>query len=78
MRDLVRARAAAKEQVKVAKVQLQGFLLRQGRVYGGLASWSRAHAIWLANQKFEHTAQQIVFQDYINAVRDAEAGMRRF
>ena len=34
MRDLVRARAAAKEQVKVpaSKLQLQSFLLRQGRV----------------------------------------------
>jgi len=72
MRDLVRSRAVAKEQVKVAKIQLQSFLLRQGRVYGGLSSWSRAHSIWLANQKFEHTAQQIVLQDYINAVRDAE------
>jgi transposase len=72
MRDLVRSRADAKEQVKVAKLQLQSFLLRQGRVYGGLACWSRAHAIWLADQKFEHTAQQIVFQDYVNAVRDAE------
>ncbi len=72
MRDLVRSRADAKEQVKVAKIQLQSFLLRQGRIYGGVACWSRAHAIWLADQKFEHQAQQIVFQDYINAVRDAE------
>jgi transposase len=72
MRDLVRSRADAKEQVKVAKLQLQSFLLRQGRIYGGLACWSRAHALWLADQKFEHTAQQIVFQDYLNAVRDAE------
>ena len=37
MRDLVRSRADAKEQVKTAKVHLQSFLLRQGRIYGGLA-----------------------------------------
>ena len=71
MRDLVRSRADAKRQLKVAKQQLQSFLLRQGRVYSGLACWSRAHSLWLAEQKFDHAAQQIVFQDYINAIKDA-------
>ncbi len=71
MRDLVRSRADAKRQLKTAKQQLQSFLLRQGRVYSGLACWSRAHSLWLAEQKFDHAAQQIVFQDYINAIKDA-------
>ena len=36
-----------------------------------------AHRRWLANQKFEHAAQQIVFQEGIDAVEDAVQRMRR-
>jgi transposase len=61
------------EQLKRTKQQLLAFLLRQGRMYTGLKHWSRAHLRWLAEQKFEHPAHQIVFQDYINAVHDADA-----
>ena len=35
MRDLVRARAAANNNLKASKQQLQSFLLRHGRIYGG-------------------------------------------
>ena len=70
MRDLVRSRADAMEHLKAAKQQLLSFLLRQGRIYTGLACWSRSHFRWLADQKFDHPAHQIVFQDYINAIKD--------
>ena len=30
-----------------------------------------AHRRWLANQKFEHAAQQIVCQEGIDAIEDA-------
>lgn len=72
MRDLVRARGVAKQHLKTAKQQLLAFLLRQGRTFNGHKHWSRSHFIWLADQKFEHPAHQIVFQDYINAVHDGE------
>ena len=72
MRDLVRSRTDAMEQLKVAKQQLLSFLLRQGRIYNGLKHWTRTHFTWLAEQNFEHPAHQIVFQDYINAVRDGQ------
>jgi transposase len=72
MRDLVRSRGDAKGHVKAAKQQLQSFLLRHGRCYHGASSWSRAHYRWLADQKFEHPTHQIVFQDYINSIHDAE------
>src|SRR5216683_4095911 len=39
--------------------------------------WSLAHLRRLAGQKFEHPAQQIVFQDAINAIEDAVARLRR-
>jgi hypothetical protein len=43
MRDLVRARTAAMEAVRRARQQLQGFLLRHGRVFAGRKTWSPAH-----------------------------------
>ena len=36
-----------------------------------------AHRRWLANQKFEHAAQQIVFQQAIDAIEDAFQRRRR-
>jgi transposase len=70
MRDLIRSRTDAMQHLTASKRQLLAFLLRQGRIYPGLKSWSPAHFAWLAEQKFEHPAHQIVFQDYINAVHD--------
>ena len=72
MRDLVRSRGDAMEQWKSCKQQLQSFLLRHGRIYSGPCCWTKKHYTWLAEQKFEHPAHQIVFQDYINAIHDAE------
>jgi transposase len=72
MRDLIRLRGAAMDHFKITKQQLQSFLLRHGRIYQGLHSWGRTHYQWLADQKFEHPAHQIVFQDCINAIHDAK------
>jgi transposase len=72
MRDLIRSCGAARDHVKEVKQQLQSFLLRHGRIYSGLTSWTRAHFQWLANQKFEHSAHYVVFQDHINAIHDGE------
>jgi transposase len=72
MRDLVRARTAAMEAVRRARQQLQGFLLRHGRVFAGRRAWSPAHRRWLAGLRFEHPAQQVVLQEQIDAVDEAE------
>jgi transposase len=72
MRDLIRARADAMQQLKSNKQHLQSFLLRHGRIYPGIVGWSRTHYLWLSNQKFDLPAHQIVFQDYINAIHDGE------
>jgi len=72
MRDLVRARTTAMEAVRRARQQLQGFLLRHGRVFTGRRAWSPAHRRWLAGLRFEHPAQQIVLQEQIDAVEEAE------
>jgi transposase len=72
MRDLIRARTAAMETVRRARQQLQGFLLRHGRVFTGRKTWSPAHRRWLAGLRFVHPAQQIVLQEQIDAIAEAE------
>lgn len=39
--------------------------------------WTLAHRRWLARQSFEHTAQQIVFQEKIDAIEDAAQRLHR-
>ena len=71
MRDLVRARAAAVRALRRARQQLTGFLLRHGHVRHG-KNWTLAHRRWLSEIRFDHPAGQIVLQDYIHVVEDAE------
>jgi transposase len=77
LRDLVRARATARRVLGKARQHLQGFLLRHGRIYRGVRGWTRAYRRWLTTVRFDHPAQQIVLQDYIHAVEDAEARLAR-
>lgn len=71
MRDLVRARHAAMEGVRRARQQLLSFLLRHGRIFPTKRHWTRGHRRWLAEQRFDHAAQQIVFQEFVHAVEQA-------
>jgi transposase len=73
MRDLVRARATAARVLTQARQHLQGFLPRDDRIYSGPRAWTLAYRRWLTTVRFDHPAQQIVLQDYIHAVEDADA-----
>jgi len=73
MRDLSRGRQAAMEGLRRARQQLLSFLLRHGRVYPTRSHWSRAHRRWLSEQRFDHAAQQIVFEELIQAVEQAQS-----
>jgi hypothetical protein len=42
-------------------------------IFSGRKHWSLAHRRWRAEQKFEHPAQQIVFQDAVDAIEDGAA-----
>ena len=77
VRDLVRAREAAADDLRRKRQQLLSFLLRHSRIYSGGGHWTIAHRRWLASQKFEHAAQQIVFQEAIDAIEDALQRLRR-
>jgi transposase len=77
VRDLVRAREAASQDGRKKRQQLLSFLLRHGRLFSGRKHWTLAHQRWLAGQKFEHPAQQIVFQDAIDSIADAVVRLKR-
>jgi transposase len=74
MRDLTRAREDMKGLERITKQRLNAFLLRYGRMYeSGKSRWTQAHFRWLEGLKFDVTVQQIVFQEYVDAVKQAEA-----
>ena len=77
MRDLTRAREDAISGERRAKQRIVAFLLRHGRVYPGKTTWGRGHWGWLLQQVMEHPAQQIVLQEYLEAVREASARVQR-
>src|ERR1700740_2847305 len=77
VRDLARAREPATDYLRRKRQQLLSFLLRHSRIYSGGGHWTLAHRRWLASQKFEHAAQQIVFQEAIDAIEDALQRLRR-
>ena len=72
VRDLVRARETAADDRRRKRQQLLWFLLRHGQVYSSGGHWTLAHRRWLAKQSFAHPAQQIVFQEAVDAIDDAD------
>jgi transposase len=73
IRDLVRARETAMYWRNKARQALSSFLLRQGFAYNGRSTWGASYWRWLATVRFEHPAQQIAKEEYILAIREAEA-----
>ena len=72
MRDLVRARGDFKSQEQKARLQLNGFVLRHGHIWPSRKQrWTQTHYNWLESLKFPHDWQQIVLQEYIDAVKAA-------
>jgi transposase len=69
LRDLVRAREAAKKDQLRARHRLGKFLLRQGRHRPqGMKSWTQRHREWLRAQEFELKAHEATYLDYMAEV----------
>jgi transposase len=69
IRDLERARDAAKRAERTARQQLSRFLLRHARRYDeGIKLWTKKHLDWVRRQRFDHEAQNRVLADYIDTV----------
>jgi transposase len=77
IRDLTRAREDAKTDEKKARQRLLSFLLRSGYRYTGRSTWSQAHMRWLSDIKMPHPSQQIVLQEYIDAITECSLRLER-
>ncbi len=77
LRDLERARDAAKRAERTARHQLAKFLLRHGRRWEGGSSWTKKHLEWIRRQEFAQEAQQRVLRDYLKTVEDAAERVAR-
>lgn len=77
IRDLSRARIDAVRARLKARQQLKALLLRHGRRYTGKTSWNAAHERYLATVSFDHSAQDIAFVEYRQAVSEAQARVER-
>jgi transposase len=77
IRDLVRARAAAVETLRVHKQQVAAFMLKHGRHFPRKTPWGARYMRWLQEQQFAHPAHQIVLQEAVEAVRLAKERVLR-
>lgn len=78
LRDLVRARAVAKQDQLRARHRLGKFLLRHGRRRAEVGrAWTGAHLAWVRTQRFERPAQEAAFQDYLHEVDHAADRVQR-
>lgn len=78
LRDLVRARLAAKQDHARARHRVGHLLLRTGTRYPGEGrAWSRRFFEWLATIQFTDAARQAAFTDYCAEVVHQEARVQR-
>lgn len=69
LRDLVRAREAAKKDQLRARHRLGKFLLRHGRRPVGIKAWTQKYVDFVREQvKFDQAAQQTTLADYLGEV----------
>jgi len=77
LRELTRARGAAKRDQQAKGQQVSSLLLRLGRHYPGRTTWGKAHMRWLAGQKLEHLEQRLALEEMLLAVRQAAERVQR-
>ena len=73
IRDVVRARRQAKDELVAAKLALRSFLLRHERRFPGRSSWNKTHWRWLGEQAFASPHQQLVFGEHLRRIEEAQA-----
>ncbi len=78
VRDVVRAREAAKKDQRKARHRLQKFLLRHGQQRPtGVNAWTARHQIWLDSISFEIGALQATLTDYRQEVEHTNERITR-
>jgi transposase len=69
LRDLVRAREAAKKDQLKARHRLGKFLLRHGRRPEGMKAWTKKHLEWIkTNVHFDQAALEATLEHYLHEV----------
>ena len=78
LRDVVRAREAAKKDQLRARHRLGKFLLRHGRCRPpGMTPWTQRHLLWVKGVRFAHAAQEATFLDYLHEIEQVAARLER-
>lgn len=79
LRDLVRARANAKEDQHRARQRVSHFLLRHQIVMPETIKlkWTQKHQTWLTKLKFDRVPQEIAFREHLHAVYECEQRLKR-
>jgi transposase len=77
IRDLTRARDDARLARHRVRLQIQAMMLRHGRQYQGKKTWTQAHDRTLSMIRFEHPAQEIAFNEYRQAAKEANERVER-
>jgi transposase len=78
LRDVVRAREAAKKDQLRARHRLGKFLLRHGRRPSpGISAWTQRHLAWIRQVQFDQAAQEATRLDYLHEVEHAGARLAR-
>jgi transposase len=76
MRDRIRARAAAVEDLGRCRQCIAGFLLRQEIRYAG-KPWTNKHRVWLGRLAFAAQAHQLMFGEMLEGLDQAMARRAR-
>lgn len=78
VRDVTRARDAARKDLQRNRHRLSKFLLRHGRRLEKTRAWSVRHWSWIRGQKFESEHLTVVLQEMIVAVEQASDALARW
>ena len=78
LRDLVRAREAAKQDQLRARHRLSKFLLRSGqRPAAGMKAWTQLYMAWVRQLRFKQVAQESTRLDYLHEVEHMAERVKR-
>src|ERR1700694_4409091 len=71
------AREDAVVMQRQARQRLAALLLRNDVRYAGKTAWTAAHRRWIADLKLPQSAQRLAVEEYVQAVEEASARVRR-
>ena len=77
VRELIRSREAAVDDLRRKRQAISSMMLRYGRSYPGRKTWGARHRKWLQAQRFDHPAQQLVLQEMTLAAQYAQERRKR-